>query len=78
MHRRQSVAELFKFAFDSNPWDRQVSFDHHVTGTRTCRRRLMPSTHDDTHAGMEIFDIYSIGGDVAVDFIGASSLSERI
>ena len=60
----------FKFAFDRNPWDRQVSFYHH----RYRNEKVPPSfacfMHDDPRARINNYDIYSIEGGVAVDFIG--------
>ena len=60
----------FKFAFDRNPWDRQVSFYHH----RYRHEKEPPSfasfMHQDCHARINNYDIYSIDGDVSVDFVG--------
>jgi len=60
----------FKFAFDRNPWDRQVSFYHH-----RYRREAEPPPFPhfikgDARARINNYEIYSIGGDVAVDFVG--------
>ena len=60
----------FKFAFDRNPWDRQVSFYHH-----RYRREAEPPPFarfikGDARARINNYEIYSIGGDVAVDFVG--------
>jgi hypothetical protein len=60
----------FKFAFDRNPWDRQVSWYHHHF-----RRKSKPPPFDvfiraDRRARIDNYDIYAIGGEVAVDFVG--------
>jgi Sulfotransferase family len=60
----------FKFAFERNPWDRQVSFYHH-----RYRREAEPPPfsrfmHQDRAARLNNYDIYAIDGTVAVDFIG--------
>ncbi len=60
----------FKFAFDRNPWDRQVSFYHH-----RYRREAVPPPFarfikNDKRARIDNYEIYSIGGEVAVDFLG--------
>lgn len=62
----------FKFAFDRNPWDRQVSFYHH-----RYRKVTMPPPppfphfiHEDKRARLNNYEIYSMGGDVAVDYVG--------
>ncbi|HZP09002.1 sulfotransferase family 2 domain-containing protein [Methyloceanibacter sp.] len=60
----------FKFAFDRNPWDRQVSFYHH-----RYRREAKPPPFSsfikgDKRARINNYEIYSIGGEVAVDFVG--------
>jgi hypothetical protein len=60
----------FKFAFDRNPWDRQVSFYHH-----RYRREAEPPPFSsfikgDSRARINNYEIYSIDGDVAVDFVG--------
>ena len=60
----------FKFAFDRNPWDRQVSFYH-----QRYRRRPAPPAFDDflrfdRRARLNNYDIYSLNGEVCVDFVG--------
>jgi hypothetical protein len=69
----------FKFAFDRNPWDRQVSWYHH-----RYRRKEAPPPFDafiksDWRARINNYEIYSIGGNVAVDFVGRfESLTEDL
>ena len=60
----------FKFAFDRNPWDRQVSFYHHRYRNENAPPSFASFMHEDTRARIDNFDIYSIDGDVAVDFVG--------
>ncbi len=60
----------FKFAFDRNPWDRQVSFYHHRYRGETAPPPFAAFMHHDRHARVNNYDIYSIDGDVAVDFVG--------
>ena len=60
----------FKFAFDRNPWDRQVSFYHHRYRNETAPPTFASFMHEDARARIDNYDIYSIDGDVAVDFVG--------
>ncbi|MBK5199426.1 MAG: sulfotransferase family 2 domain-containing protein [Methyloceanibacter sp.] len=60
----------FKFAFDRNPWDRQVSFYHHRYRRETEPPPFASFIHGDRRAHINNYEIYSIEGDVAVDFVG--------
>ena len=60
----------FKFAFDRNPWDRQVSFYHHRYRKEKAPPSFASFMHEDARARIDNYDIYSIDGDVAVDFVG--------
>jgi hypothetical protein len=60
----------FKFAFDRNPWDRQVSFYHHRYRRETTPPPFASFMHQDSRARINNYDIYAIDGDVAVDFVG--------
>ena len=66
----KACRSYFKFAFDRNPWDRQVSFYHH----RYRREAKPPPFADfirkDRRARLNNFEIYSIDGELAVDFVG--------
>jgi hypothetical protein len=60
----------FKFAFERNPWDRQVSFYHHRYRREAEPPPFAAFIHDDKRARIDNYEIYSIGGDVSVDFVG--------
>ncbi len=60
----------FKFAFDRNPWDRQVSFYHHRYRRETTLPPFADFIHKDRRARLNNFEIYSIDGELAVDFVG--------
>jgi hypothetical protein len=60
----------FKFAFDRNPWDRQVSFYHHRYRREDTPPPFANFIKGDRRARINNYEIYSIGGDVAVDFVG--------
>jgi sulfotransferase famil protein len=60
----------FKFAFDRNPWDRQVSFYHHRYRREETPPPFASFIKGDARARINNYEIYSIGGDVAVDFVG--------
>ena len=60
----------FKFAFDRNPWDRQVSFYHHRYRRETKPPPFKTFLLKDNRARVNNFDIYAIDGEVMVDFIG--------
>lgn len=74
---RQYVGEevwrsYFKFSFERNPWDRQVSWYHYKTKAKSERTR--PSfeafNRNRRRAWVENWDLYTIDGNIAMDFIG--------
>jgi hypothetical protein len=67
----------FKFAFDRNPWDRQVSFYHHRYRREDQPPPFASFMHQDKSARLNNFDIYAIDGDVAVDFVGRYETLEQ-
>lgn len=63
-------SSYFKFSFERNPWDRQVSFYAFKT-----RNRRPPPTFDEFNrskrqAYVWNWDLYTIDGKVALDFVG--------
>jgi len=60
----------FKFAFDRNPWDRQVSWYHHHFRKKSALPSFADFIRSDKRARIDNYGIYAIGGDVAVDFVG--------
>jgi hypothetical protein len=60
----------FKFAFDRNPWDRQVSWYHHRYRREDTPPPFAEFMKSDKHARIDNYDIYAIDGDLAVDFVG--------
>jgi hypothetical protein len=60
----------FKFAFDRNPWDRQVSWYLYKTKSKRARpsfERFMASRR---RAYVDNYQIYTLDGSPAVDFVG--------
>jgi hypothetical protein len=60
----------FKFAFDRNPWDRQVSFYHHRYRRKAAPLPFPEFIRSDRRARINNYEIYSIDGEVVVDFVG--------
>jgi hypothetical protein len=64
--------DYFKFTFERNPWDRQVSWYHYKTKSKAEADR--PSfdafNRDRKRAWVENWDLYTIEGEIVLDFIG--------
>jgi hypothetical protein len=60
----------FKFAFDRNPWDRQVSWYLYKTKSKRARPSFERFMSSRRRAYVDNFQIYTLDGSPAVDFVG--------
>lgn len=60
----------FKFCFERNPWDRQVSFYFYKTRGLAKRPSFQSFMRSGKRARVPNYDIYSLDGEIAVDRIG--------
>ena len=60
----------FKFAFDRNPWDRQVSWYLYKTKSKRVRPSFERFMSNRARAYVSNYAIYTIEGEVAVDYVG--------
>jgi sulfotransferase famil protein len=67
----------FKFAFERNPRDRQVSLYYHRYREESDRPDFATFIHKDKKAHINNFGVYSIDGNLAVDFLGRFETLEQ-
>jgi Sulfotransferase family len=67
----------FKFAFERNPWDRQVSWYHHRYRRKDTPPPFAAFIQSDRRARINNYEIYSIDGAPAVDFLGRFETLEQ-
>lgn len=60
----------FKFAFDRNPWDRQVSWYLYKTKSKRVRPSFERFMSSRRRAYVNNHAIYTLNGDLAIDFLG--------
>jgi hypothetical protein len=60
----------FKFAFVRNPWDRQISQYLYKTKSKRTRPSLERFVARKKRAYVTSYEIYTIDGEVAVDYVG--------
>jgi hypothetical protein len=65
-------SRYFKFSFERNPWDRQVSWYHYKTKSKSDAARPSFATFNAQrkHAFVENWQLYTLDGAIALDFIG--------
>lgn len=63
-------SSYFKFAFERNPWDRQVSYYHYKTRSKPNPPDFDAFMARGLKSRMKNWEIYTIDGRVAVDFLG--------
>jgi hypothetical protein len=60
----------YKFAFDRNPWDRQVSWYFYKTKSKARRPSFERFMRSRARAYVNNYQLYTEGGALAVDFVG--------
>jgi hypothetical protein len=60
----------YKFTFERNPWDKQVSWYFYKTKSKTHRPSFESFMTNKEKASVENYSLYTIDGDIAVDFLG--------
>ena len=65
-------SRYYKFSFERNPWDRQVSWYHYKTKSKTDAARPDFTTFNTQrkHAFVENWQLYTINDEIALDFVG--------
>lgn len=62
--------EYYKFTFERNPWDKQVSWYIYKTKSRKQRPSFESFLANQDKARVENYSLYTIDGEIAVDFLG--------
>ena len=60
----------YKFSFERNPWDRQVSWYHYKTKSKSPRLPFAAFNSDRRRGYVENWELYTQDGDIALDFVG--------
>ena len=62
--------DYYKFTFERNPWDKQVSWYFYKTKTKAQRPSFESFMADRKKASVENYSLYTTDGEIAVDFLG--------
>ena len=63
-------ARYYKFSFERNPWDRQLSWYHYKTKNKSPRPSFEAFNADARRARVENWDLYTEDGAITLDFVG--------
>jgi hypothetical protein len=69
----------YKFTFERNPWDKQISWYFYKTKSKKHRPSFESFMRDKEKALVENYSLYTTNGDIAVDFLGRyETLNENL